>query len=295
MEEGAFIDLLRRTAKGTSARKLNDDAAVYGDLVLTHDMMVAGTHYLADAEPADVAWKLLARNLSDLAGKGATPLGVLLGYMLGDGDWDRAFARALGDALSHYDTELWGGDTVAGGGDMRAVGMTAIGRASHQPVPSRAGAQAGDTVWMTGTLGLAYAGFRHDQAGQDASAAAIARFRRPTPRLTEGVALAPQVTAIMDISDGLLLDATRLAQASDIVLNLDHKAIPVADELSGPDRETALCWGDDYELLFTLPAGIIPTVQATCIGLTQPAGAAPLLIDGIAPDPARSLGWEHGH
>ncbi len=300
MHESAFIDLLRRAATGEAARGLTDDAAVFGDLVITHDMMVEGTHYLANADPADVAWKLVATNLSDLAAKGAQPLGVLLGYMLGPDDWDRRFADALVAALSHYDTALWGGDTVAAparpslaGPVPRAIGLTAIGRASHVPVPARAGTRAGDHVWITGALGLALAGYRHDSDGAPASDAAIARFRRPQPRLAEGVALAPQVTAMMDISDGLLLDATRLARASGVTIALDRAAIPIGNDLRGADRDLALSWGDDYELLFTLPPGIVPASTATCIGAVQSKAADPLLIDGTPPPAGTKLGWQH--
>ncbi|HEY5710589.1 MAG TPA: AIR synthase related protein, partial [Allosphingosinicella sp.] len=100
-----------------AARGLADDAAVIeigGEtIVLTHDMIVEGVHYLADDPPGDVAWKLVAVNLSDLAAKGARPRGALLGYALGDGDWDAAFVRGLATALSAFGVELLGGDTVA--------------------------------------------------------------------------------------------------------------------------------------------------------------------------------------
>lgn len=296
MDETAFIDLLRAAANSETARGLADDAAVFGDLVLTHDMMVEGTHYLPGANPADVAWKLVARNLSDLAAKGAAPLGVLLGYMLGSGDWDRQFADGLRAALSHYDTPLWGGDTVAapvGQRVMRALGMTAVGRASHRPVPARCGAMAGDNLWVTGTLGLALAGYRHDSAGTTASDAAIARFRRPVPRLAEGVALAPQTTAMMDISDGLLLDAFRMARASQVTIALDQAAIPVAHDLNDTDRTLALSWGDDYELLFTLPPGVSPAVPAIRIGAVITASDVSLMLDGLALPPDVQLGWHH--
>lgn len=298
MDEAAFIALLRTAATGAAARGLADDAAVLslpgdGDIVLTHDMMVEGTHYLPHADPADVAWKLVARNLSDLAAKGAAPLGVLLGYMLGDDAWDRAFAAGLAAALSHYDTALWGGDTAAAAGSVRVLGMTAIGRACHRPVPARSGAQAGDRLWVTGTLGLALAGFRHDSAASAASAEAIDRFRRPVPRLAEGAALAPQVTAMLDISDGLLLDASRLAAASAVTAALASAAIPLATELDPADRLAACAWGDDYELLFTLPAGQPPAVAATCIGTILAAGPHALLLDGQPLPPGTVTGWKH--
>jgi thiamine-monophosphate kinase len=285
--EAAFIAAMRALASDPAARGLADDCAVLdfaGEaLVLTHDMMVEGVHTLPGQDPADLAWKLVAVNLSDLAACGARPLGVLLGHMLGEDD--ARFAEGLAEVLDHYRVPLLGGDTVSGG-PPRAWGLTAIGAATHRPVPSRAGARARDGVWVTGTLGAAMLGF---EALRDESAADSTPYRRPFARLAEGEALAPFVTAMMDVSDGLLLDASRLAGASGVTLALDGSVVPVA----APDRrDEALRWGDDYELLFTLPAGAEPPVPATQIGEVRPAGDAPLLLDG---EPAEGpLGYEHG-
>jgi thiamine-monophosphate kinase len=289
--EAAFIAAMRALANEPAARGLADDCAVleFGGpidswaLVLTHDMMVEGVHTLPGQDPADVAWKLVAVNLSDLAACGARPLGVLLGHTLGEGD-DR-FAEGLAEVLDHYRVPLLGGDTVAGAAP-RAWGLTAIGAATHRPVPSRSGARAGDGVWITGTLGAAMLGF---EALRDGSGADSMAYRRPLARLAEGEALAPLVTAMMDISDGLLLDASRLAEASGVTLALDSAMVPVADEQR---RDEALRWGDDYELLFTLPQGAEPPVSATRIGVVRPSGDAQLLLDGEPPE--GSFGYEHG-
>jgi thiamine-monophosphate kinase len=303
MNEPDFIARLRAIATAPEARGLADDAAVMGDLVFTHDMMVAGTHFPVDADPADVAWKLLVVNLSDLAAKGAVPLGVLLGYTLSGNDrWDAAFVDALGAALAHYATPLWGGDTVAlpASETARSFALTAIGRAVHLPVPSRDGARPGDALWVTGAIGDAMLGFRLDRAGASAPAAPLARFRRPVPRLAAGQALAAQVHAMMDVSDGLLIDARRMALASAVTISIDRAAVPHSVDLAAAIAadpalaDLALRWGDDYELLFTLPDGAVPPVAATRIGAVLPRGDLPLLIDGLAPDAARPLGWEHG-
>src|ERR1044072_6292425 len=115
--EAAFIDSMRALATDPAARSLDDDAAVLevgGEtLVLTHDLIAEGVHYLPGDPPGDVAWKLVAVNLSDLAAKGALPLGVLLGFTLGDEAWDRAFAAGLAGALAAFSIPLLGGDTVA--------------------------------------------------------------------------------------------------------------------------------------------------------------------------------------
>jgi thiamine-monophosphate kinase len=288
--ESAFIAALQALALHPAARGLADDCAVLevgGEtLVLTHDMMVEGVHWLAGQDPADVAWKLLATNLSDLAAKGAEPIGVLLGYILGTND--ARFAEGLGQALTHFGVPLLGGDTVSSGGAAQTLGLTALGRATTRPVPSRSGARAGDTVWVTGPLGAAMLGFEALRDGTDADTAA---FRRPVPRLAEGRALAPLVTAMMDISDGLLLDAMRMAQASGVTIAIDAHAVPLAPALPPARRRDAMAWGDDYELLFTLPAGILPPAPAFRIGTVTEAGPDPVLLDGTAP--AGQLGYQH--
>lgn len=285
MNEPDFLAALRALPLHPAARGLADDCAVLAvggeTLVLTHDMMVEGTHFRPDADMADVAWKLVATNLSDLAAKGAEPVGVLLGHMLGEED--ARFLKGLDEALTAFAAPLLGGDTVAGQG-ARALGLTAIGRATHTPVPSRSGAREGDGVWLTGPVGSAMLGFEGVAEYRPA-------FDRPTPRLAEGQALAPLVTAMMDVSDGLLLDAFRLAEASGVTLAVDPLAIPCAD----PTRAAAcMRWGDDYELLFTAPPGTALPVPAHRIGTVTARAAAPLLLGSEAlADPA-SLGYRHG-
>jgi thiamine-monophosphate kinase len=294
-DESNFIALLRGLAADPVARGLADDCAVLGDLVFTHDMMVAGRHWLPDADPADVAWKLVASNYSDLAAKGAAPVGVLMGYMLGDDAWDRRFVDGLSAAIAAMGGALWGGDTVAGGANsVRSIGLTAIGRAGHKPVPSRTDATPGQSLWVTGCIGAAFAGFRHDAERKVASEAEIARFRRPTPRTADGIALAAQVGAMMDVSDGLLLDAARMADASSVTIAIDRTAVPLSPSVAqGTLADQALRWGDDYELLFTLPDGVSPAAVATRIGTVLPRGVEPLLVDGMPPSPDRALGYLH--
>ena len=292
--EATLIAALRALAPHPAARGLADDAAVleFGGeaLVLTHDMMVEGVHWLAGQDPADVAYKLVAVNLSDLAAKGAEPLGVLLGYML-EAD-DARFLAGLAEALAEFQVPLLGGDTVsAPAGSARAIGLTAVGRATFRPVPSRSGAQAGDEVWVTGPLGGAMQGFealRDGVSGVDTRA-----FRRPRPLLAEGRALAPLVSAMMDISDGLLLDASRMAQASGGTIALDAAAVPLAEGMPEARRHDALTWGDDYQLLFTCPPGCaLPISAPVRIGtVVAPVGHA-VLLDGTPP--AGALGFEHG-
>ncbi len=252
-------------------------------LVLTHDTMVEGVHFLPGQDPRDLAWKLVATNMSDLAAKGARPLGVLLSYQLGQDD--PAFLEGLEAALAHYGAALLGGDTVGANGPQN-LGLTAIGLASHRPVPSRAGARAGDGLWITGPVGAAMLGLEALRAGSGDSLA----YRRPIALLAEGQALAPHVSAMMDVSDGLLLDARRMAEASGVTIAIERMAVPIATPEAR--RDEALAWGEDYQLLFTAPAEAQLPVAAQRIGMVIAGGAEPLLLDGIPP--AGKLGYEHG-
>ena len=303
VNESTFIGLMRAIATDPAARGLLDDTAVieFGNetLILTHDMMAEGVHWLPSADPADVAWKLVASNLSDLAAKGARPLGVLLGFMLGEDDWDRKFAVGLQEVLTRYDVPLLGGDTVANRGDKRALGLTAIGAATHRPVPARSGARAGDLLYVTGFLGDALAGFELIEAGFTDIGDLAAAYNRPEPRLSEGRALAPVVTAMMDISDGLLLDAERMAKASAVGISIDLSAIPLSMQYqkqrgNGQDsRLQAASWGDDYELLFAVsPSAIIP-VRANLIGKVTEGAGPTLLYGGQRIELPASLGYQH--
>ncbi len=301
--EFTFIALMRAMATDSAARGLLDDTAVIElgneTLILTHDMMAEGVHWLSNADPADVAWKLVASNLSDLAAKGARPLGVLLGFMLGEDDWDRKFADGLQIVLQHYDVALLGGDTVSNRGDKRALGMTAIGAATHRPVPSRSGAQVGDLLYVTGTLGDALAGFELIDAGFDEIGQLASSYNRPEPRLMEGHAIAPFASAMMDISDGLLLDAERMASASSVCIAIDLSLIPLSALYVSYRGETlesrlqAASWGDDYELLFAAPPTAIIPVHATLMGRVSDGAGLSLLDGNRHVELPASLGYLH--
>jgi thiamine-monophosphate kinase len=302
--ESAFIESLRTVATHPAARGLLDDAAVLEiggrTLVLTHDMLVEGVHYRPDDPPGDVAWKLVAVNLSDLAAKGARPVGALLGYSLGEEAWDRAFVKGLETALGAFGLPLLGGDTVRGGG-ARMLALTAIGEAKG-PVPSRAGGRAGDHLWVSGTIGDAGAGLR------GLGAALVERYRNPRPRLEAGQRLAPLVNAMLDVSDGLLIDASRLAAASGVGAEIDLALVP----LSGPflaalgdgreARKAAATAGDDYELLFAAAPARAVEILALQDALGLPLSRIGGLVEGAGlglsdagealPLPPR-LGWEH--
>jgi len=311
MREQDVIERLRRIATSPEARGLADDVAMLDGLVITHDSIAEGVHFLPGDPPASVGWKLVAVNLSDLAAKGATPAGALLSLtMSGDGSWESEFLTGVEHACESYSLPLIGGDTIAlPEGAPRVLGLTAIGRAGAT-VPHRSGGRNGDVLWLVGTIGDAAAGLELLQADANAVGALVDIYRRPVPQLGAGVALAPHAHAMMDISDGLLLDARRMAEASgcSITIELDDLPLSIAfnsERGSGPDaRLFAASSGDDYALLAALPPELDPATlslpQGTRISRigSLSAGEAPLsLTSGGAPiDLPERLGFEHqGH
>ena len=310
MAERDFIaQRLATLATSAAARGLADDAAVWTpplgrDLVFTHDVLACGVHYVPGDPPSDIAWTLLAVNLSDLAAMGAAPCGVLLGLGLSaaeDDDWRAAFTAGLGRALVHFGVALWGGDTVTGLA-AAVLGLTAVGSVEPETALSRSGAKVGDDLWVSGSIGDAGLGLAIALGHAPQDAALLKRFRRPEPRLALGRALIGTASAAMDVSDGLLIDADRLAQASGVALAIDLGAVPVSDAAAArcptlAERIALTTAGDDYELLFTAPPGVDVAALSgrtpvTRIGAVTAGRGVRLANQGVDVTPAR-LGWEH--
>jgi thiamine-monophosphate kinase len=301
--ESRFLTLLRLLANDPAAQGLADDVAILpvGDtrLILTSDTMVEGVHYLPTDPPADIGWKLAAVNLSDLAAKGARPVGCLLNYALsGDDAWDEAFIAGLGEALDRHAMPLLGGDTVKmPTGSARSYSLTAIGEATGA-VPTRSGAQPGDRLYLSGPVGDAGIGLALASADPAATGPLVEAYRRPRPRLAEGALLAPHATAMMDVSDGLLIDASRMGQASGVAITIDHIPLsPALERVRGASTAVQIAAaraGDDYELLFSLPRGLTPPVRAIPVGHVAEGSGLTLMIDGAVVPLPDSLGWEHG-
>ena len=293
MTEAEFIAALRELPLHPAARSLNDDTALLdaGPLVVTTDTLVEGVHFLPTDPAQDVAWKLVATNLSDLAAKGAKPEGILLNYPLGDDAWDRAFLEGLADVLATFDTRIIGGDTVTLPANApRVLTVTAFG--SDAAAPARSGAREGDALYVTGTIGDAGAGLAIALAKQG-PAELLAAYRRPQPRLADGRILAPHVHAMMDVSDGLLIDASRMALASNLAVSVDLARIPLSEAyrtFSG-DRLAAATAGDDYQLLFAAPAEFV--TDATRIGAFSSGSGLTLHNAGVPVLLPPSLGYEH--
>ena len=305
---------------GPGGLDLLDDAALVDcragfRLVLTADAIVAGVHYLADDPPDLVAKKLLRVNLSDLAAMGARPLHYLLTTALPaslGADWVDTFARGLGEDQKRYGVELLGGDSVATPGPA-ALSLTAIGEVAAGAEVRRSRAQAGDDVWVSGTIGDAYLGLgvlrgAYPQLTARHRAALIGRFRLPEPRVSLGPALAGVAHAMIDVSDGLLADLGHICQTSNVAAVVELPALPmspaaravVALEPGVAPQLTA--GGDDYELLFTAAPAAADVIRSLgsrlAIAVTRIGGIEPgdgvRLVDAVGREIAvGTSGYRH--
>ena len=266
----------RPSRSGSVVLGVGDDAALLAptpghELVASVDMLVAGRHFTADADPEALGHKTLAVNLSDLAAMGATPRWALLAGALPDADpqWLAAFARGFHAEAEAYRVDLVGGDTTRGPLNLC---VTILGEVPAGEALTRGGAKAGDAVYVSGPLGdaaLAVAAMA-GRIALDPAALRACRMRldRPTPRVALGLALRGVASAAIDISDGLVGDLGHIVERSNAGANIDLRAIPrsptLAALLEGPQRATALACllagGDDYELCFTAPASAAHTI-----------------------------------
>lgn len=270
------------------------------DLVATHDMMAEGVHFTPACPPADIGWKLVTVNLSDLAAMGARPLGVLMGAGIGAGrdePWALALADGMAQALARYDVPLLGGDTIRCG-PATVLSLTALGTVPPGQALDRRGARAGDDLWVSGTIGDGGLGLEV-ALGRRQGRALLKQYRRPQPRLALGLALRGVATAAMDVSDGLLIDAARMAAAASLAIAIRSAAIPLspAAHASGVPVERLAAMGDDYELLFAAPADAAGAVLAAAAASGTPvtrigcftAGEG-IMLDGTPP---AELGYRH--
>ncbi|BBV77896.1 thiamine-monophosphate kinase [Raoultella planticola] len=246
---------------------IGDDCALLNipekkTLAISTDTLVAGNHFLPDIDPADLAYKALAVNLSDLAAMGAEPAWLTLALTLPAADeaWLESFSDSLFMQLNYYDMQLIGGDTTRGPLSMTLGihGFVPPGRALK-----RSGAKPGDWVYVTGTPGDSAAGLAilQDRLVVESAADAdylLARHLRPMPRVLQGQALRDLASSAIDLSDGLISDLGHILKASGCGARIDLDAMPLSDVLlRHAEREQALRWalsgGEDYELCFTVP------------------------------------------
>lgn len=310
-------ELFAPLATDPGALGLTDDASVFSlpegtQAVITKDVMVEGVHFLPGANPARVAQKLLRVNLSDLAAMGADPMGYWLGVQLrkeGAREWLTSFVGGLETEQALFGISLMGGDTVSTPGPI-ALSLTAMGTVPHGMALKRSGARPGDKIYVSGTIGDGVLGLRAakgelphlDDADREYL---LSRLDCPRPRLALGRVLREVATAAIDISDGLAADGGHVGAASKVCLTIDAEAVP----LSGVARRTLdkgltsleelLSGGDDYELLFTVPAGraeeaahLAVDVPVTAIGEVTTGEGVKIIRDGAALS-FKNTGYQH--
>ncbi len=228
-----------------------DDCAIVGDLAISTDVSVDGVHFRRDWISAEeIGWRAAAAALSDLAAVTAEPIGILVSLVVPSadrGDFATSVMNGIINASEVVGATLLGGDTAAG--SELAIDVVAIGR-SVRPV-LRSGAQPGDELWVTGTLGGAAAAVAAWQRGEEPNSVARARYAAPRPRIAEALWLSRELDlhALIDLSDGLYGDAAHLAAASGCAIAIDTGRVPV-DTDSGASYGQAVSGGEDYELCF---------------------------------------------
>ena len=296
-EFGLIARYFAPLATGAEALGLKDDAALLTpppgmQLVITADALNAGVHFLGTEDPALIARKALRVNLSDLAAMGAAPWRYFLTLALPaatDAAWFERFAAGLAEDQETFGIALAGGDTTATHGPL-SLSITALGLVPAGQALTRAGAQAGDYIYVSGPLGLAALGLQQLQSSPSPPPhISITAYLLPTPRIDRGIALRGIATACMDISDGLVQDLGHLCAASGVGAEIRAESVP----RGAASLEQALSGGDDYELLFTLPPEHKAPEGCARIGvITQGSGVKVLDGEGNDITPARR-GYTH--
>lgn len=245
------------------------------DLVVKTDTIVAGVHFLADDLPQRIAAKALRVCLSDLAAGGSTPFVYQLSLALPRNwkeAWISGFAKGLAADQRRYGIVLCGGDTVVTPGPL-TVTITAFGRVARGKGLTRGGARAGDELWVSGTIGDGALGLLAAQGGLRGltarhRASLEDRYRLPRPRSTLGPRLVGIATASADVSDGLLADAGHIAKASGLAVTIERDDVPLSAAARAAVAADSRLWanvlggGDDYELVFAVPARKAAPLQA---------------------------------
>jgi thiamine-monophosphate kinase len=275
--EFSLIEIIRGTALGRRDITLGigDDGAVLRvprgrELVVVMDTMVEGVHFPRGTAAADVGWKALAVNLSDLAAMGAEPAWATLALTLPkpDATWVRAFARGFAALAKRHGVALVGGDTTRG---PLTITVQAHGFVPPRRALRRDGAKSGDAIFVSGTLGDAAAGLANP-----GNKVLRARLDRPTPRVALGLALRGLASAAIDVSDGLAADLGHVLDASGVGATLELDALPGSAALRAavPDakarRALQLGGGDDYELCFTVSSRRVAQIAAIARKLRLP-------------------------
>ena len=281
MHEFDLIARIRARAalRGDVVLGIGDDCALLAppagmQLAVTMDTLNVGVHFPADTVPYDIGWKALAVNLSDLAAMGAQPAWCTLSLSLPGADavFLDGFTDGFLTLAKQHDFALIGGDTTRG---PLSISVTAHGLVAPGSALRRTGAQVGDDVWVSGTLGDAAGALRQWQQGDAMTPVLRERLDRPIPRVALGRALRGVASSCIDISDGLLADLSHICRASGVAAQLDAQALPSSEALRQAfDTATRLALqasgGDDYELCFTAPAAQRDVLHALSQALNLP-------------------------
>lgn len=280
---------------------IGDDAALVNippgqSLAMSLDTLVAGVHFPHQTSAADIAYKALAANLSDIAAMCATPSWMLLGLTLPEVDeaWLQGFCQGLSELAAEHQVSLIGGDTTHG---PLTISVQVNGFVPQDQALTRCGAQVGDLVFVTGQLGDAGLGLElilsEDDLGltEERQQYFKTRLNRPTPRVVAGQALRGLASAAIDISDGLLADLGHVLAASGVGASLQLEKLPVAAEikaLEAPWWRLPLSAGDDYELCFTAPAARhdeiinqLAALDCPCVAIGQIESQAGLRVSNL--------------
>ena len=255
---------------------VGDDGAVLQptpgtEQVQVTDTLVEGVHFPANISARDIGYRAVAVNLSDIAAMAARPRWMTLALTLWDKDegWVEAFAAGLYEAAAEHGVSLVGGDTTQG--DSVVITLHISGEVDEGGALLRSGAQPGDTVFVTGTVGDAAAGLELLHEGV-VDGELVRRFLRPTARIATGLRLGGNAHAAIDLSDGLVADLKKLLDASGVGAVLEIEKVPLSDALRScfdidSARQFALTGGDDYELCFAAPADAVADIDGiTAIG-----------------------------
>ena len=307
-----LIDRIRARVRqrGDVVLGIGDDAALLQvppgmQLAVTADTLNAGVHFPEATAPADIGWKSLAVNLSDLAAMGATPAWCTLSLSLpeAEGSWVDAFLDGFLELADRHAIALVGGDTTRG---PLSISVTAMGLLETGSALRRDGARAGDDLWVTGTLGDAAAALEALLDGRETSAFLRKRLDRPTPRVGAGRRLSGLAHSCIDLSDGLLADLDHVCERSGVGAEIELGKLPALINLASLDPGDRVRWqtsgGDDYELCFTasprnressVQALDFTDVSATRIGrIVAGQGVKAFDAEGREWQPVRS-GYEH--
>jgi len=280
-----------RNSDGTGvATGIGDDGAVLtpdttAQQIQVIDTLVEGVHFPSDTGPADIGYRAVAVNLSDIAAMGGRPRWMTLALTLNNADerWVESFATGLFDAADEFDVDLIGGDTSSG--PIAVVTVSITGEVERGGALLRSGAKPGDAIYVSGTLGDAAAGLSLLQRGES-NDFLVQRFQRPTPRIEIGRALVGRATAAIDISDGLAGDLRKLLTASGVGGEIHIDKLPISDAQRtqcSPEQQyqSALCGGDDYELCFTADEDAVADIAGiTQIGRVTESGRLKCLLNG---------------